>query len=74
MSNRYIIIIMLFVVILSVSFLNTSLQITTLGYDKEKFIDEDYDYKKDTGIKSNQLSSSNYRGYGYTLVSSLHRR
>ena len=70
MSNRYIIIIMLFVVILSVSFLNTSLQITTLGYDKEKFIDEDYDYNKDTGIKSNQLSSSNYRGYGYTLVSS----
>lgn len=70
MSNCFIIIIMLFVVIFSVSFLNTSLQITTFGYDKEKLIDENYDYNKDIQIKSNQLSSSNYRGYGYTLVSS----
>ena len=61
---------MLFVVIFSVSFLNISLQITTFGYYKEKLIDENYDYIKDIEIKSNQLSSSNYRGYGYTLVSS----
>ena len=39
-------------------------------YDKEKLIDENYDYNKDIEIKNNQLSSSNYRGYGYTLVSS----
>lgn len=66
MSNRFVIIIMLFVVIFSVSFLNISLQITTFGYYKEKLIDDDYDYNKDIEIKSDQLSSSNYRGYGYT--------
>lgn len=70
MSNRFVIIIMLFVVIFSVSFLNISLQITTFGYYKEKLIDDDYDYNKDIEIKSDQLSSSNYRGYGYTWVSS----
>src|SRR5688500_15734849 len=70
MSNRFVIIIMLFVVLFSVSFLNISLQITTFGYYKEKIIDDDYDYNKDIEIKSDQLSSSNYRGYGYTLVSS----
>jgi virginiamycin B lyase len=69
MSNRFIIIIMLFVVIFSVSFLNTSLQITTFGYDKEKLIDDGYYYNKDIQIKSNQLLSSNYRGYGYTSIS-----
>ncbi len=70
MSNRFIIFIMLFVVIFSVSFLDTSLQITAFGYDKEKMIGKDYDYNKDIQIKNNQLLSSNYRGYGYTLVSS----
>ena len=70
MSNRFIIFIMLFVVIFSVSFLDTSLQITALGYDKEKMIGKDYDYNKDIQIQNNQLLSSNYRGYGYTLVSS----
>lgn len=69
MSNRFIIIIMLFVVIFSASFLNTSLQITTFGYDKEKLIDDGYCYNKDIQIKSNQLLSSNYRGYGYTSIS-----
>lgn len=70
MSNHFIIIIMLFVVIFGSSFLGISLQITTFGYDKEKMIDKDYDYNKDIQIKNNQLLSSNYRGYGYTLVSS----
>lgn len=70
MSNRFIIFIMLFVVIFSVSFLDTSLQITAFGYDKEKMIGKDYDYNKDIQIKNNQLLSSSYRGYGYTLVSS----
>ena len=70
MSNRFVILIMLFVVIFSVSFLTISLQITTFGYYKEKLIDENYDFIKDIEIKSDQLSSSNYRGYGYTLVSS----
>jgi virginiamycin B lyase len=70
MSNRFITIVMLFVVVFSVSFLNISLQITTFGYDREKLIDEDNYYNKDAGIKSNQLTSSNYKGYGYSLVSS----
>jgi virginiamycin B lyase len=70
MSNRFITIIILFVVVFSVSFLNTSLQITTFGYDRDKLIDEDNYYNKDAGIKSSQLTSSNYRGYGYSLVSS----
>ena len=60
MSNRFVILIMLFVVIFSVSFLNISLQITTFGYYKEKLIDENYDYIKDIEFKSDQLSSSNY--------------
>ncbi len=69
MSNRFIIIIMIFVVIFSASYLNTPLQITTFGYDKEKIIDESHYYNKDTQIKSNQSFSSNYRGYGYTSIS-----
>lgn len=70
MSNRFITIIMLFVVVFSVSLLNIPLQITTFGYDREKLIDEHNYYNKDAGIKSNQLTSSNYRGYEYSLVSS----
>lgn len=71
MSGRFIIIIMLFVFTFSVSFLNIPLQSTTFGYDKKKMVGEDYDYNNDTQFKSDPLSSSNYRGYGYTVVSSL---
>ncbi len=69
MSNHFIIIILLFVAIFSISLLNSSLQIMTFGYDKEMLIDEGYDYNKDIQIKSNQLLSSNYREYGYTSIS-----
>ena len=69
MSNHFIIIILLFVVIFSISLLNSSLQIIAFGYDKEMLIDEGYDYNKDIQIKSNQLLSSNYREYGYTSIS-----
>ena len=69
MSNHFIIIILLFVVIFSISLLNSSLQIMTFGYNKEMLIDEGYDYNKDIQIKSNQLLSSNYREYGYTSIS-----
>lgn len=69
MSNHFIIIILLFVVIFSISLLNSSLQIMTFGYNNEMLIDEGYDYNKDIQIKSNQLLSSNYREYGYTSIS-----
>lgn len=71
MSNHFKIIIMLFAVIFGISFLGISLlENTAFGYDKEKLIDKDYVYNKNTDIQNNQMSKLNYREYGYTLVSS----
>jgi len=71
MSNHFVIIIMLFMIIFGISFLNISLlENTGFGYDKEKLIDKGYVYNKNIRIQNNQISTLNYGEYGYTLVSS----